>query len=123
VIAQKPQFVIVEFGGNDLLRALPAATTQANLDAILQKLNAAGIKILLAGQHAPLNFGQQYATAYNAIFPALASKYNLPLYPSVMEGIMGHPELLQPDGVHPTAQGVDVMVKAMAPLIEQQLTK
>lgn len=123
VLGQKPDIVIVELGGNDLLRAVPAASTQSNLDSILQKFKAAGVKTILAGQVAPLNYGQKFANDYNAIFPALASKYSVPLYPSILEGILGHPALLQADGLHPTAEGVDVMVTGIAPLVEKMLTK
>lgn len=123
VIAQKPDIVILELGGNDLLRALPPAATQDNLDAILQKLTAARIQVVLTGHVAPLNYGRQFADAYNAVFPALSAKYGVALYPSMLSGVVGHAELMQADGVHPNAQGVDVMVGNLLPWITRLLKK
>lgn len=123
VIAQKPDIVILELGGNDMLRAMPPAATLGNLDAILQKLKASGAKVVLTGHIAPLNYGKKYADDYNAIFPALAAKYGIPLYPAIMQGLIGHPDLLQQDGIHPTAKGVETMVSGITPTITKLLRK
>ncbi len=123
VLAQKPDIIILELGANDLMRAFPPATTQANLDGMMQKIQAAGIKLILAGIAAPMNFGAKFAGDFNAIYPTLAAKYNAPLYPGILEGVLGHAELLQADGVHPTAQGVDIMVSGMLPVVEKLLVK
>lgn len=122
MLAAKPDLVILELGANDILRGFPPATTQNNLDTMLGKIKASGVKILLAGIEAPLNYGAKFASDFNTIYPSLAAKYNTPLYPSILQGVIGHPDLIQADGVHPTAQGVDVMVAGMAPVVEKLLT-
>ncbi|MBY0407240.1 MAG: arylesterase [Rickettsiales bacterium] len=123
VLTDKPDLVLLELGGNDMLRATPPATTQANLDAILQRLKAANAQIILVGLKAPLNYGQQYADGFNAIFPTLAQTHSVQLYPNLLEGVLNQPGLMQPDGVHPTAAGVDVMVAGLAPWVEQLLPR
>ena len=123
VLAQKPDIVILELGANDMMRAVPPATTQTNLDGMMAKIQASGAKLILAGIVAPMNYGAKFANDFNAIYPALASKYNVPLYPSILEGVLGHPDLLQADGIHPIPQGVDIIVAGMSPLVEKLLTK
>lgn len=123
VLSQKPDIVIIELGGNDLMRAFPPAITKENLDNIVKKIQSKGAKIILTGHIAPLNYGQKYAKNYNAIFPDIASKYNLKLYPAIMKGVIGHPENIQADGVHPTPAGVDVMVEGISPLVKELLAK
>ena len=110
--AAKPELVIVELGGNDLLRAIPPAETRANLAAILQELAARDIPVLLMGMRAPPNLGAEFQTAFDAIYPALAQEYGTALVPFFLEAVYDKPALIQPDRVHPTAQGIIEMVAA-----------
>lgn len=123
VLADKPDIIILELGANDLLRAFPPSMTQTNLETIIQKLQASGAKILLVGIVAPLNYGQKFADEYNGIFPSLAAKYSLPLYPEIMKGVWGRADLLQQDRVHPLPAGVDIMVTGMLEYIKPLLKK
>ena len=111
----KPRFAIVVLGGNDWLRGLDPATTRANLDAILTKLQAASVRVLLAGMLAPPNLGRDYGREFNAIFPELAAKHGVALYPFFLDGVAADPALNQADGIHPNAKGVDIIVQRILP--------
>ena len=113
----KADHVIVELGANDALRGVDPAQTEANLDAILTNLQAKQAKVLLAGMLAPPNLGADYGTKFNGLYPALAKKHHVPLYPFFLDGVANHPDLTLSDGMHPTVQGVGVMVKNMLPAI------
>lgn len=112
---------IVELGANDALRGLPPEQAERNLDAILSKLQARNAKILLAGMLAPPNLGSDYFMRFGAIYPRLAKKHNIPLYPFFLEGVAARPALNQPDGVHPNAQGVAVIVQRITPMVVRLL--
>lgn len=116
-LAGRPQLVIVELGGNDALRGLPPAEAYANLDAILTRLQKAGVQALLAGMRAPRNLGSQYYNSFNAIYPRLARKHKVPLYPFFLAGVVGNPALNQADGIHPNVKGVAVIVRRILPLV------
>jgi acyl-CoA thioesterase-1 len=120
-LADKPQLVIVELGGNDALRGLPPEETRANLDAILERLGKAGVKTLLAGMQAPHNLGEHYTTAFNRIYPQLAKQHRVAFYPFFLEGVALDPALNQPDGIHPNARGVAVIVTRILPFVETLL--
>lgn len=117
----KPDLVIVELGANDGLRGLPPTQTESNLDAILTRLKQENIPILLAGMLAPPNMGKEYGQEFNAIYPRLAQKHSVSLYPFFLDGVIGHPDLLQRDGLHPTPAGVDVVVSKIMPVIDRML--
>lgn len=121
MLADEPSHVIVELGGNDGLRALPPEQMEANLDAIIARLEDEGIPVLLTGMLAPPNLGREYGEAFAAVFPRLAEKHDIPLYPFLLEGVAAEPELNQGDGIHPTAEGVDEIVERMAPTVEAWL--
>ncbi len=114
---RKPALVIVELGGNDGLRGLPPEQTEANLDMILTRLKKDGIPVLLAGMMAPPNLGKEYGQTFNAIYPRLSHKHNVALYPFFLEGAIGIPELMQRDGIHPNAAGVDAIVSKILPSV------
>lgn len=114
--------VIVEFGGNDMLRGITPELTEKNLDAMLARLKERKIGALLAGMLAAPNLGPDYGQAFNGIFPRLAEKHGVPLYPFFLDGVAGELKLLLPDGMHPTAAGVDVMVERMLPVVEKVIT-
>jgi len=110
--------VIVELGGNDALRAIDPALTRENLDAILARLAARGVPVLLAGMRAPPNLGEAYAGAFDPIFQEIAERHGALLYPFFLDGVAGDPVLNQGDGIHPTAAGVDVIVERILPSVE-----
>jgi acyl-CoA thioesterase-1 len=118
---RKPGYAIVELGANDGLRGLDPATTRANLDAILSKLQAAGVRVLLAGMYAPPNLGRDYGQEFNAIYPALAAKHKVALYPFFLDGVAANAALNQADGMHPSAAGVDVIVERILPAVTRLL--
>jgi len=118
-LADKPDFVILELGANDGLRGLEPRQTRENLEAIIVALKEKQIGILLAGMLAPPNLGKQYGDEFNAVFPALAQKHDLPLYPFFLDGVAAHPAFNQADGIHPTAQGVDMIVERILPYVEK----
>lgn len=111
--------VVLELGGNDMLRGIAPELTEKNLDAILSRLNERGIRVLLVGMLAAPNLGPEYAEAFNGIYPRLAEKYGVPLYPFFLDGVAADLKLLQSDGIHPTAEGVDIMVERMLPFVEK----
>ncbi len=120
-LSRKPDLVILGLGGNDLLRGLKPADTRANMEAMVQKLQDRDIPVMLTGMLAPPNLGAAYSDEFNVIYPALAKKYDVALYPFFMDGVVGHPELFQADGLHPTAAGIDIIVGKIAPQVAELL--
>lgn len=123
VLEARPNIVILELGGNDLLRGIQPELVKTNLDNIMYQLAASGTWIILAGQSAPMNYGRAYAEKFNGLYVDLAGKYGVPLYPNILEGVVGAPAMLLPDGIHPNALGVEVIVGRITPLVEQILNK
>ena len=113
--------VIVALGANDMLRGVAPEVTRDNLDAILSELKRRGIPVLLAGMRAPRNLGREYVEAFDAIYPALAQKHGLALYPFFLEGVAARPELNLDDGLHPNAAGVRRIVEGIAPYVMRTL--
>jgi len=111
--------VILELGANDMLRGVDPAVTRKSLDAILAKLKARNIAVLLCGMRAAPNMGPDYARAFDAIYPALASTHGVVFYPFFLEGVAADRSLNQPDGLHPTAAGVDAIVERILPKVEE----
>lgn len=109
--------VILELGANDGLRGVDPAVTRRNLDAMLDTLRQLRVPVLLAGMLAPPNLGPDYAQAFNSIYPDLARKYSVTLYPFFLAGVAARPDLNQNDGLHPNAAGVQVIVDAMTPYV------
>jgi acyl-CoA thioesterase-1 len=107
--------VILELGANDMLRGVDPEVTKAALDAILGELKARNIKVLIAGMKATPSLGQDYKTRFDAIYPALAKKYDAPIYPFFLEGVAGEPALKLGDGLHPNPAGVERIVKGILP--------
>jgi acyl-CoA thioesterase-1 len=117
-VGQGTDAVILELGANDMLRGLDPKLTREALAGIIARLQARGIKVLIAGMLAAPQLGQDYAARFNAIYPDLAKTYDVPLYPFFLQGVAGVTDLTQSDGMHPTRQGVETMVKAMLPAVE-----
>lgn len=107
-----PDLALVELGGNDLLRGLSPAEARANLAAILEELRSRGIPAVLYGMRAPPNAGPEYQAEFDAMYPELAREYDAVLVPFFMESLLGRPELIQGDRIHPTAAGIEAMVAA-----------
>jgi acyl-CoA thioesterase I len=116
-LADKPDLVILALGSNDALRGIPPATVRDNLQRIIERVQRIGAKILLLGMLAPPNWGDDYKREFDRIFPDLAEKYRLPLYPFFLEGVAMKPDLNQPDGLHPNEHGVAVLVDKIAPVV------
>jgi acyl-CoA thioesterase-1 len=117
MLGDKPDLVILELGGNDGLRGLDPKETYANLDKMLTRLAAAKVKVLLAGMLAPPNLGADYDREFDAIFPALAKRHDVPLYPFILDGVAAKPALNQADGIHPNAKGVRVIAERLVPYV------
>lgn len=118
-----PAVAIVALGANDMLRGQPVAPMRDNLDAIITTLKARGSVVVLAGMRAAPNLGQAYAREYEAVFPALAKRHGIRLYPFFLEGVAANPRLLLADGMHPNAAGVAVMVRGILPLVQAALAE
>jgi len=122
-VPEGTEAVILELGANDALRGLDPALTRKALAATLDKLKERHIAVLLAGMLAPRNLGADYAKSFDAIYPALAAQYQAILYPFFLDGIAGDAKLNQPDGLHPTAAGVDIIVARIMPKVEELIAK
>ena len=114
-LADKPDAVILELGANDGLRGLGSKELRENLDAIITVLKANNIAVLLAGMRAPPNFGPLYTSEFNAVYPSLAKKHGILLFPFFLEGVAAVPELNQKDGIHPNKKGVRIIVEQITP--------
>ena len=115
--------VIIELGGNDALLGVPPAGTKEALEKIIDKVQARGLPILLAGMEAPRNMGADYVDQFRAIYADLASRYDLIFYPFFLEGAALNDDLMQEDGIHPNAKGVAVIVENMLPKVEELLAQ
>ena len=115
MLADKPDLVILELGANDALRGLDPAEARRNLETIILRLKESGAKILLAGMLAPRNLGEEYSAAFDSMYPDLAKAHDIDLYPFFLEGVATRPELNQGDGLHPTKEGVAVIVDGILP--------
>jgi len=117
------QGVIVELGANDMLRGLPPAVARGNLDEIAGRLTGRGQKVLIAGMLAARNLGPGYAAAFDPIFADVARKHGALHYPFFLDGVALHPELTLPDGLHPNAAGVRVIVAGILPSVRELLAR
>ena len=123
VLAERPDAVIVELGANDGRRGIDPRTTYANLDAILKRLGAERITVLLTGMYAPPNLGRDYGALFNGVFPTLAKRHGVDFYPFFLDGVALRPSLNQPDGIHPNAKGVAVIVERMLPYVKRLIAR
>jgi acyl-CoA thioesterase I len=110
--------VIIELGANDALRGIDPDLTRAALTEIVQRLKVRKIAVMLCGMLAPPNYGADYAARFNSIYPDLAKKFGVPLYPFFLDGVAADAKLNQADGIHPTAPGVDIIVRNILPTVE-----
>lgn len=117
-VPQGTEAVILELGANDALRGVAPAIIRSNLDAIIARLRARHIEVLFAGMYAPRNLGPEYVAAFDRIYRDLANKYGLLLVPFFLDGVAGDASLNQPDGIHPTREGVEIIVQKILPPVE-----
>jgi acyl-CoA thioesterase-1 len=122
-VAQGADAVIVELGANDMLRGLKPELTRDALDAILRRLTERHIAVLLCGMRAAPNLGADFGQAFERIYPDLAAKYDVLLYPFFLDGAAADLKLTQHDGLHPTAKGVDVIVSRVLPKVEELIAR
>jgi len=122
-LADHPDVVLVELGANDALRGIDPKVTYANLDKILARLEAGGARVMLLGMLAPPNWGREYQDRFDAIYPDLAKKYDVPLYPFFLQGVATEPDLNQADGLHPNAAGVEIIAGKLAPLVARLIAE
>jgi acyl-CoA thioesterase-1 len=115
--------VILELGANDMLRGLDPAGTRKNLEAIVERLKARNIPVLLAGMYASRNLGPDYVQKFDSLYPDIAKKHDLVLYPFFLDGVAGDRSLNLPDGMHPTARGVEIIVERILPSVESFLAR
>jgi acyl-CoA thioesterase I len=108
-LAENPHILIVAFGANDGLRGVPVKQVRANLEKIIETAQARGVKVLLVGMEALPLYGWQYTIDFHNLFPELAEKYGVPLVPFMLDGVLGNPDLMGPDGVHPNAAGAQAI--------------
>lgn len=121
LLRQEPELLVVELGGNDLLRGQPIATSKARLLEICAAAVEADTDVLLLGVTAPGSVGPDHKARFDAIYPEVAAECGATLLPDFLEPLMGHPELLQADGLHPTAAGQRVLAERLAPAVRQAL--
>ena len=122
LVKGKPDWVFIALGANDGLRGQPASATRDNLTAMVERFRAAGVKVALGGMRLPTNYGEEYRTAFAAVFPQVAQQHTVPLLPFLLEGVGGVAKLNQADGIHPTVEGQELIARAvyvfMRPLVE-----
>jgi acyl-CoA thioesterase-1 len=122
-LAEGAAAVIVELGANDMLRGTDPSTTRANLDAILARLAARDLPVLLIGMRSATNFGPDYKRAFDAIYPDLAEQYSTLLDPFIFEGMVDEPAFFQADGLHPNAAGYALIVERLGPLVLELIAR
>ena len=117
------KLVILELGANDMLRGIGPDITEKNLDAMISRLKERNIAVLLSGMRAAPNLGPDYLAAFDAIYPRLAEKHDVPLYPFFLDGVAADHTYLLEDGMHPNAAGIDRMVERVLPTVEKLLAE
>ena len=123
VLRLHPAIVVVEFGGNDGLRGVPISQSRANLDRIIGTLEKAGIEVAIAGITLPPQYGEDYIQRFNDTYKALAQKYHVPMLPFLLQDAYGKPGMIQPDGIHATARGNQVVARNVLNLLKPVLKK
>lgn len=120
-LADDPIAVIIVLGGNDMLRGLDPAATRTNLNAIITQMKRRKVTVMLAGMLASRNLGPEYVAAFDGLYPALAEKHSIYLYPFFLEGVALDPALNLSDGLHPNADGVEEIVRRILPFVTDML--
>lgn len=120
-LEEKPDLVILELGANDGLRGLDPERMRANLETMIEQCQQSGARVILAGMRAPVNWGEAYRIKFNAVFPELATKHGLTLYPFFLDGVITDRGLVLDDGLHPNADGVARIVEGILPFVLKEL--
>jgi len=123
VLRLHPEVVIVEFGGNDGLRGLPLEQTRRNLDQVISALESVHIKVLLAGITLPPNYGPDYIQQFNQVYKTLAAEHHTAFVPMIYKDLIRVPGTMQPDGIHPTAKGSEIIAQTLLPALKPLLHK
>lgn len=123
IVLLHPAVVVVEFGGNDGLRGLPLAETRRNLDQVLTTLEAAHIKVLLAGITLPPNYGPDYIREFETVFRELAAQHHVAFVPMIYSGLVHQQGVIQGDGIHPTAKGSNIIADTLMGALKPHLKK
>lgn len=123
LLSQKPAVLVVGLGANDGLRGLPLEQTEKNLREIVRRGKAAGARVLLLGMKIPPNYGPDYTRGFEAMYPQIAEDLDVPLVPFLLEGVGGVAEMNQVDGIHPTAEGQEVLADNVEPYLEKEVEK
>ena len=123
VLNSKPAIVILELGANDGLRGIDLKDTRTNLETIIQRLQSAGVTVILAGMKLPPNYGKDYTARFSALYPEMARKYRVPLMPFFLEGVAAREALNQADGIHPTEAGYRIIVENLLKTLQPFLIK
>jgi acyl-CoA thioesterase-1 len=121
VLAVHPAIVVLEFGGNDGLRGLPVTSTRQNLATMIETLQKSGAQVMLAGMTLPRNYGPEYIHSFEQVYLDLAKKYNLVRMPFLLDGVGGHADLMQADGIHPTAVGAEIVARNLMKYLQPML--
>lgn len=122
-LSNEPQIMLLELGGNDMLRGVPPSLTKSNLDQIITRAQQAKVTVLLIGMKAAPNLGAEFRAQFDAVYPDLAKSHNLLFYPFMLEGVAGNPDLIQSDGIHPNSKGVAIIVNRILPSVIQAIDK
>ncbi len=122
-LEDRPDLVILELGANDGMRGLPTDRMRSNLEAMIEKCLAVGARVILCGMRAPANYGPLYRYSFDQVYPDIAKKYGIPLYPFFLEGVLTDPALVLDDGLHPNEQGVAEIVRRILPLVMEELDR
>jgi acyl-CoA thioesterase-1 len=123
VLAEKPAVVVLEFGANDGLRGQPVANIERNVGRMIEQLQSAGARVVLAGITLPPNYGPAYIQRFDAMYKNLAARYKVKLIPFLLAGVGGHDRLMQRDGLHPNAEGTRLVAETVAQALEGLLKK
>jgi len=122
-VGENANAVVLELGANDALRGISPEVTEKNLDAMISKFKSKNIEVLLVGMMAPPNMGPSYGEAFNSIYAKLAKKHNIDLYPFFLDGVVADAKLNQPDGIHPTKEGIAIIIEKSMPAVIKLLNK
>jgi acyl-CoA thioesterase-1 len=121
VMARKPEILVLALGANDGLRGVPVDVVARNLETIVERARGGGARVLLCGMEAPPIGGWRYSLEFHRLYPALAAKYDLPLVPFLLVGVLGDPDLNREDRVHPNAKGAERIADTIWPVLERML--
>jgi len=118
-LQNRPDLVLLGLGANDALRNISPDLPRKNLDQMIETLKKRDIDVLLLGMYAPRNFGRKYTNSFDSIYPDLANKHDVVLYPFLLDGVFGNPALNLNDGLHPNEQGAGIMADKLLPFVRE----